>query len=196
MANKTPTTLVFMTMKDESAFSKALLSALPDVTFIDTGDWTTQHPVIRENLSACLNNSPQYSIWDSSILNISDYIEKYIFHDENQETYFGATIGPGLIQFIRSNPADYEKKCLRNGRLSSSYDAKEDPLTDLFVKTVFKIFKKGARKVYLVDRESGRLADKPETQFFAWPDAAEQYNGKEGKYLTNNALVYFVAAPK
>lgn len=193
MPNKTPTLLVFMTSIDELRFSKELSSHFSDITFIDTGNWKTRTPTTKDTLNECCKNSPQHSIWNKLILPTPVYSSNYIFPNENNEFYFGATIGPGLIQYIRSNLADYDTTCLRNGRLSSSYDPKKDPETHSFVNETFKILRKGAAKIYLIDRKSGRVSDKPETQFFAWPDAAEQYNGQNEKYLTNNALAYFVA---
>ncbi|MND72519.1 hypothetical protein D3C80_640700 [compost metagenome] len=193
MTNKTPTLLVFMTQADELRFSKELSSQFPEIAFIETADWEVRSPKTRHTLNECCNDSPQHSIWNKLILPEHIYSKDYIFPNENKNSYFGATIGPGLIQYIRSKPADYDSACLRNGRLSASYDPKVDPTTDFFVKAIFKIVKKGAIDIYLIDRKNGNVSEKPETLFFAWPDAANRYNGQNGKYLTNNAFAYFVA---
>lgn len=196
MANKTPTLLVFMTKADELSFSKELLSQLPEITFIETGKWEERSPKTMPMLNECHNDSPQHSIWNKLILPEHIYSKNYIFPNEDRNSYFGATVGPGLIQYIRPNIADYDPTCLRNGRLSASYDPKKDPATDLFVKTVFKIARKGAMQLFSIDRKSGNISEKPENNFLAWPDAASYYNGQNGKYLTNNAFAYFVASKK
>ena len=102
-------------------------------------------------------------------------------------------VGEGLVRFSCSELADYDTESLRNGRITASYDEVKEPETDKFVKAVWKIFKKGAKKVYLINRETGQIADKPETRFFAWPNAAKKFNGQDGHYLTNHAFAYFVA---
>ncbi|BDM22958.1 hypothetical protein KMS_R27150 [Pseudomonas sp. LRP2-20] len=196
MVNKTPTLLVFMTQADELRFSRELLSQFPEITFIETGNWEKRSPKTRHMLNECHSDSPQHSIWNKLILPEHIYSKNYIFPNENKRSYFGATVGPGLIQYIRPHIADYDPSCLRNGRLSASYDPKKDPATDLFVKTVFKIARKGAVDVFLVDRKTGNTSDKPETHFLAWPDAANCYNGQDGSYLTNNAFAYFVGNKK
>lgn len=196
MANQTPTLLTFMTKVDEAKFSQALVSTLPEITFLNIGDWPTKKPLTKNTLGDCSSDSPQHSIWNKAILPTTDYIENFIFHNETNNAYFGATIGPGLIQYIRPSIADYDNLSLRNGRLSSSYDPKTDPQTHYFVKETFRILRTGARRVYLVDRKTGQTDDKPELHFFAWPDVAEKYNGDNGKYLTNNFLTYFVATPR
>ncbi|MFK0087457.1 hypothetical protein ACIQUS_09180 [Pseudomonas sp. NPDC090755] len=196
MSNQNPTILIFMTRVDEIRFSQALSSHFPQIAFIDIGDWDTKTPLVKETLADCHNDTPQHSIWNKAILSTVEYSKNFIFRNESKNCYFGATVGPGLIQYIRSSKADYDDVCLRNGRLSSSYDPKSDPRTDSFVKETFKILKKGARRVYLVNRKTGKTEEKPEIHFFAWPDAADEYNGHNGKFLTNNSLAYFIAAPQ
>ena len=80
--------------------------------------------------------------------------------------YDGAMVGEGLVRFSCSELPGYDTESLRNGRLTASYDLLNEPETDKFVKAVWKIFKKGAKKVYLINRETGQIADKPETRFF------------------------------
>ncbi|GHB80791.1 hypothetical protein GCM10007290_00090 [Providencia stuartii] len=35
--------------------------------------------------------------------------------------------------------------------------------------------------------------DKPETRYFAWPDAAKIYDGTDGRYLTATAFNFYIA---
>lgn len=88
--------------------------------------------------------------------------------------------------------ADYAPDGLRNGRLAASYNPTKEPETNKFVKRVWKLFKKGAEKLYFIDPETGKVQEKPETRFFGWPDAAKNFNGENGRYLTNHAFAYFV----
>ncbi|EAS1882910.1 hypothetical protein HM25_002489 [Salmonella enterica subsp. enterica serovar Carno] len=192
MANKMPVIEVFMTLADEELFSQKLSTNIPCVNFINSGTWEKRTPDIGVSLDKCLNCSPQHSIWNSDILPLKEYEEKFIFPDANAGGYFGATIGRGLIQYIRPQKAGYDSYSLLNGRLAASYDQKQDPETDLYVKTVWKLFKNNAKKVYAIDRKTGEISSRPETRFFAWPDAAKKYRGKEGRYLTNNAMAYFI----
>lgn len=195
MPNRTPTLLAFMTKSDEEQFSQRLSALFPDVTFIDSGDWQEPVPQLKNSLSECGSSSPQHAIWNRSILDGSEYRKSYVFRVLGSNAHFGATVGPGLIQYLPSRMADYDPPCLRHGRLSASYDPKADPRTDQFVKTAFRVLKKGAKKVYLVDRATGKISQRPEAGLIALPDAAKRFNGENGRYLTHHAHAFFVAEP-
>ncbi|WP_047683250.1 MULTISPECIES: hypothetical protein [Xenorhabdus] len=194
MSNKTPGIELFMTSTDEEQFSIALKNKIDSIKFIEQYVWDDNTLPISDILKfgETIDKS-NFSIINTKILSVEMYKNQYITPHPSGMGYIGGWVGKGLIQFLRSKTANYATNCLRNGTLSASYDPIQDPETDLFVKTVWKIFKKGAQKVYLIDRETGKVANKSETKFFAWPDAAEKYNGKNENYLTNNAFSYFIA---
>lgn len=196
MPIKMPTLLTFFTKSDEEHFSRKLSALLPDVAFIDIGDWQSTTPQLKESLSDCDGSSPQHAIWNRSILDESEYRRKFVFPELNGKSYFGATVGPGLIQYIPSQVAGYDPSCLRHGRFSASYDPKADPATDQFVKTAFQLLRNGGKKVHWVDRGTGqKISERPAAGFIAWPDAASRFNGEDGKYLTHHAQAFLVPEP-
>ncbi|HGM9749494.1 TPA: hypothetical protein ACKRC4_003726 [Proteus mirabilis] len=193
---KLPGLEIFMTKKDEECFSKALKEYSDSIEFIDNYIWLTAEPPLKELISLCYDAiNSNVTIINGNITSFSEYKNHFVFPRPNNAGFSGSFVGKGLIQFIHSREADFAEGCLRNGTISASYKPAEDPETEAFVKAVWKIFKKGSKKVYLIDRETGEVNIKPETNFFAWPDAAKTYDGTDGRYLTNHAFAYFVAKP-
>ncbi|MBI0037827.1 hypothetical protein H3T61_06270 [Gilliamella sp. B14384H2] len=190
---KLPALEIFMTAVDAVEFSKVLKDQIQSVKFITQGIWPDRNVPIFDILDIETAKNIDFGIINTDILSIEDYKKNYVGHYPNSTDYHNAVVGEGLVRFSCSELADYDTESLRNGRLTASYDVVKEPETDKFVKAVWKIFKKGAKKVYLINRETGQIADKPETRFFAWPDAAKKFNGENGHYLTNHAFAYFVA---
>ncbi|WP_368883544.1 hypothetical protein [Proteus mirabilis] len=193
---KMPTIQIFMTLQDENDFSSSLLANFDDIKFIDSYVWDTDNPPFYDSIEKCHSRlNSQAVIINQDITSAKEYKDRYTGRHISSQGYIGSPVGKGLIQFLHSSKAEYAENCLRNGRISATYDPTKDPETEAFVKAVWKIFKKGAKKVYLIDRETGEVNIKPETNFFAWPDAAKTYDGTDGRYLTNHAFAYFVAKP-
>ncbi|AFH92988.1 MULTISPECIES: hypothetical protein [Providencia] len=192
---KLPGIEVFMSKVDEDNFSKALGDYFKEIKFIDNYVWDTLDPPVRNSISLCYGAiNSNVTIINSDITSISDYKNNYVFPRPNNAGFSGSFVGKGLVQFIHSKEADFAAGCLRNGTISASYKPAEDPETEAFVKGVWKIFKKGAKKVYAINRETGELyRDKPETRYFAWPDAAKIYDGTDGRYLTATAFNFYIA---
>ena len=191
---KLPALEIFMTAVDAVEFSKVLKDQIESVKFIKQCPWSDLNIPIFDVLDMEIAKNIDFSIINTDILSIEDYKKSYVGHyPESTDYYHGAMVGKGLVRFSCSTMAGYAPGSLMNGRLTASYDVVKQPETDKFVKAVWKIFKKGAKKVYLINRETGQIADKPETRFFAWPDAAKKFNGEDGHYLTNHAFAYFVA---
>ncbi|MEQ4624047.1 hypothetical protein [Providencia manganoxydans] len=192
---KMPTIQVFMTKKDEDNFSRLLKDSINGIEFIDIYNWNTNSPQVRESLSLCYEKVfSAAAILNTNITSLDDYKDNYVFRNQSDNGYTGSFVGKGLIQFLHSKDGECVEGCLKDGRLSASYNPTEDPETDAFVKAVWKIFKKGAKKVYAINRETGELyRDKPETRYFAWPDAAKIYDGTDGRYLTATAFNFYIA---
>ena len=190
---KLPTLQIFMTAVDVVEFSKVLKDQIESVKFITQGIWPDRNIPIFDILDMETAKNIHFCIINTDILSIENYKKNYVGHYPNSTDYRNAVVGEGLVGFSCSRIADYNISSLMNGWLTASYDLLEEPETDKFVKAVWKIYKKGAKKVYLINRETGQIEDKPETRFFAWPDAAKKFNGENGHYLTNHAFAYFVA---
>ncbi len=191
---KMPTLQIFMTIADESAFSDLLKVHIPSVRFVDSFLWSSPIPPVYDSMAECCGHSfSNVVIIDETICTVERYTREFVGPHPGGGSYLGGNVGPGMIQFHRSRKADYAPESLRNGRMAASYDPSADQAMDAFVKTVWKVFKEFAYKTYLVDRETGAVSEKAETRFFAGPDAAVRFSGSNGNYLTNNALVYFVA---
>ena len=189
---KLPALEIFMTAVDAVEFSKVLKDQIESVKFITQYIWPDLNIPISDVLDMEIAKNINFSIINTDILSIERYKKECVTHYPGCG-YNGDIAGEGLVRFSCSKLAGYAPGSLRNGRLTATYDLVKEPETDKFVKAVWKIFKKGAKKVYLINRETGQIADKPETRFFAWPDAAKKFNGEDGHYLTNHAFAYFVA---
>ena len=184
---------IFMTSEDAVEFSKILKDQIESVKFIKQGIWPSRNVPVFDVLDIETAKNIHFTIINTNILSLERYKNKFVIPHPAGSGYIGGQIGDGLMGFSSSRLASYDSMSLRDGVLMASYNLETEPETDKFVKAVWKIFKKGAKKVYLINRETGQIAEKPETRFFAWPDAAKKYNGENGHYLTNHAFAYFVA---
>jgi hypothetical protein len=193
MAAKMPTIQTFMTKEDERSFSKLVTERFPDATIIEIFIWPTPVPVVRDSVADCSSSS--VAILKTGITSLDFYCRNWIRRREESNGYEGPDIGPGIIQYFPSEDADYDPGSLRNGRLSATYDPEREPEMDVFVKEVYKIFKENAIDLYFTDRRTGKTNDKAQRGFLAWPNAAQNYDGKNGHYLTSHALAYFVTKP-
>lgn len=184
-----------MTEKDEKAFSELLKAQIPSIRFIDIYPWPTPDPPIRDSLDECrarLNSGAV--IINTEILSLEHYRSGYIGCIPEHNQHHGSTVGSGLIQFEHGEPANYEPDGLRNGSLAASYDNEKDPATDTFVKTVWKLCRKHAKKLYGIDPATRRyITDKPVSPFIAWPDAIARYDQVDGLFLTNNTMCYLTS---
>ena len=120
MATKMPTIHTFMTKQDEDSFSKLIVEQVPDVKFIDMFIWPTSTPVTRNSIAGC--SSSMVAILKTGITSMDFYSKTWVGRRTESNGYDGAQIGPGIIQFLRSKPAHYDPKSLRNGRLSATYN--------------------------------------------------------------------------
>lgn len=187
MALKLPIMQIFMTKKDEFDFSLMIKEKLPHVVFVDCV-FKEKEFDYRNGLDEC--TSVKRAIWDQSILSIPQH-QAYI--SERGQMYHAPGVGPGLIQYVPTKGVNYDVKIAGSGSITSSYDSELEPAMDVFVKTVWKIFKSKAKKLYYMNRLTGEVSERPETRFFAWPDAVKTYNGDDGFYLLANRDGYFVA---
>ncbi len=194
LAIKMPTLQIFMTIADESVFSDLLKVHIPSVKFVDSFLWSSPIPPVYDSMVECCGHPfSNVVIIDETICTVERYTREFVGPHPGGGSYLGGNVGPGMIQLQRSRKADYAPGSLRDGRLAASYDPNAEQAMDVFVKTVWKVFKKFAYKTYLVDRATGTVSENAEPRFFAGPDAAVQFSGSNGNYLTNNAFAYFVA---
>jgi hypothetical protein len=191
---KMPTIEIFMTTEDEREFSRQLLQYLPEMVFIDLDFWTSPKPVVHSSIADCSSQFGHVSLLNKKITSLEYYCAHHIIKSAHGH-YEGHSLGCGLIQYLRSRETDFTPLGLRNGRLSASYHIDKDSDMDTYVKMVFKILKKGAQKLYLIDPETGKVSEKPESRFIAWPDAIKKYDIVNDKYLCANTLVYFTSDP-
>ncbi|MDT3487596.1 hypothetical protein [Stenotrophomonas maltophilia] len=194
MAWLTPGLEVFMSPRDESAFLTLIKAEIPSVEIIEQCVWEGAQPRIID-LCAIehVPRSSDFSLIDTDIQSLSVYAARCVHHHPSGCGYVGDWVGPGLLQFLRSRPARYAAESLANGCISASLDPGLDRLTHELVKRVWRILRANSEKVYSVDRLSHEIAEKHESKFLAWPDAARVFDGSGGAYLTNTASAYFVA---
>ncbi|MFC9538984.1 hypothetical protein ACFTQ7_03775 [Lysinibacillus sp. NPDC056959] len=121
------------------------------------------------------------TIPNSSVFSLDDY--KKLVEMQNSSPYSFPMVGKGMIQYVPSNIAHYDQKCLKDGYLSASYNS-DDKETEQFIKEVFKIVGQNGKKVFLTSEYKDIVADVAEKNIVAWPNAAIEYNGNNGCYLT------------
>jgi hypothetical protein len=80
-----------------------------------------------------------------------------------------------------------------NGSLAASYDLETEPETDAYVKSVYKIFKRGALKLRYLNANTKEVHERPTSKFFAWPDAVHKYDQVNSQYLINNTMAYLTS---
>jgi hypothetical protein len=169
---------VFLTKKDEVELSKLLQLQFQNLLFIDTSRSRSKEVKVMDNLSQGQESS---SILNTDIFSLSDY--KALVEIQEGPHFGFPMIGKGLIQYVSSEVAIYDARCLKDGYFAGSYKL-TDELTSAFVKQFFKLVGQSGSKVYLVSRTRDTGADMPEKQLIAWPDAARLYNGNDQNYLT------------
>ena len=175
---KMPVLHTFMTKKDEEDFSRLINQSMPSVKFIDIYPWKTPKVVIKNSVSDCYTAiNSDCALIDTNITSMQDYEKNYVIKlIKDREQYDGSDVGKGLIQLLHSKKAGYLPGGLRNGRLAASYHLPEDSETDFFVKSIWKLFRKHAAKLYHIDPKTGVISDKPISNFLAWPDAIAKYD--------------------
>jgi len=184
--------LLFMTPADERAYSEQLKAKFPALAFIDGASWNALPPPRSGDIASA--KSMIVLLLDEQIVSFQDYASRLVKPHPSGSGYMGGQVGSGLVQFWKSTTTKDAPTHLQNGRIAASYDS-GDTATDAFVKGVWSVARKGARKVYAVDRATGTVSERPDNQFLAWPDAATQYNGEGGKYLAHTVSHFFVARP-
>lgn len=195
MTDKVLSLEVFLTPKDEDTFSSLLKEQFPQVKFIENFVWDTPNPPVYDSMAECCNKDYSYIvIIDTSITSIEEYKKNNIIPHPSGRGYMGAQMCNGGIQFLHSRVGKYgDNNCLGNGTLGASYNLEYEPETDKLVKAVWKLVRKNALKVYFVDKTTGKVSEKPESRFYAFPDAAAKFNGTNGRYLQCGALTQFIA---
>jgi hypothetical protein len=193
MATKLPQIQTFMGQEDERTFSKALREAFPGMVFIDKGCWPDPAPRVYDSIVGCSDSHGQITLLNTQICSLEDYAREYVVKNKWHDYYESANVGRGLIQYLRSKPWNIEHQGLNNGRLAASYDLEKEPEMDAYVKSVFRVFKKGATKLYYLNPETWQINERPTTVFFAWPEAIKQYDCVDGKYLICHSQAYFTS---
>lgn len=198
MSTKLPTIQTFMVEEDERAFSKALREQLPGMVFVNTGCWPDPDPTSRvyDSIADCADFLGGVALLNTEICSLERYAREYVFKNEYHGYYEPSEFGCGCIQYLRSKMWTGAKEPgLNNGGLAASYKTEEEPEMDAYVRTVFRILRKGAKKLYGVDPKSWEVNDKPYSDYFAWPEAVNQHDHVNGHYLIHHNWVYMTSKP-
>lgn len=166
---------VFMTDTDKKFFSELLFEKFQNIYLIDNKSSKNKNIKLLSFLSEA---NVSATILNSSIFSLDDY--KKLVELQNSPP---SMVGKGMIQFVPSNIAQYDPKCLKDGYLSASYYS-DDKETEHFIKEVFKMVGKNGKKVFLTSKYREIVADVAEKNIVAWPNAYIEYNGNNGHYLT------------
>jgi hypothetical protein len=182
---------IFMTAIDEASFSAQIKLARPRVVFLDPATWgTTAVPVTRNSIDACAGTF--VLMLDETLLPLEVYGRKFFGPHPSGIGYSGAMAAPGLLQFRRCRVPEYDKRSLASGTIAAGYDSDYKGM-ESFVRSIMDIAKKGGKKVYYIDPATSAALDKAMPGYWAWPDAAEIYDGSGGRYLRPDAINRMVA---
>lgn len=187
MPEKKVQILTFMTRQDELAFSEVLIGRFKKLRFIDGVIWPILPPQSPDSIAACGFDTA--IVLNEDILSFSEYSEKYTRRHPSGVNYMGAQVGSGMIQFLRSKEIEGR---LSNGRLAATYDSADSTMSD-YVMGVWSAFRNRSVKIYQVDQQSGSISTRAEGKFFAWPNAAATYDGREEHFLTSSPFHYYIA---
>ncbi|MGE7944340.1 hypothetical protein ACQKNB_19880 [Lysinibacillus xylanilyticus] len=169
---------VFMTDTDKKIFSELLFEKFQNIYLIDNKSSKNKNIKLLSFLSEA---NVSATILNSSIFSLDDY--KKLVELQNSPPYSFPMVGKGMIQYVPSNIAQYDPKCLKDGYLSASYNS-DDKETEHYIKQVFKTVGQNGKKVFLTSKYREIVADVAEKNIVAWPNAAIEYNGNNGRYLT------------
>ncbi|MEJ8823671.1 hypothetical protein WKW80_16785 [Variovorax humicola] len=191
MAARKPQLQIFMTTRDEAALSERIRMLRPQVVFIDPSTWSSSAiPVARGSIDACA--APFVLMLDESVLTLAEYGRRFFRPHPSGVGYSGATGGLGIVMMGRCREPAYAPGSLGSGRVAAGFESDDDG-TEAFAKAVMNVVKKGGRKVHFLDPATGAVLDKPMPGYWAWPDAAQVYDGRDGRYLRPDAINRMVA---
>ena len=171
---------ILMTEQDERAFTNLLLTAFPNIIFLDDNVWRTAEPILRSSLSDCTHGTAY--IW-------------------NRDLFPTIPIGPrpgggfqgparhSVIQFIRSR---MNGTVLRTGSVDAGF---ADPVpTDAkkYFNSVWRILKKNAtNKLICVDPETRAVINPKVTDQWGCPAAIKWCLSDESHLFQDNGNNYF-----
>jgi hypothetical protein len=176
---------IFMTKKDEYDFSVILKNEFGNLSFVSYEAGKDKKRKEFEYLSQA--DTTHMTIVNNNIVSLDKYDS--IVAKRNLFYYF-PQIGNGIIQFDASRPSEYHENCLSNGRIAMSY-LEEEIETASFTKKVLNIIKANGKYVHRVMEKN--IFKKPERSAFAWPDAANQFNGSSGRFLSFGYKILAIA---
>lgn len=122
---------------------------------------------------------------NNSIQTLEEYSERF---DQIEGYYNYASTGKGIIQLLKSDVVNGD---LKHGRFAANFN-NEDVKTKKWVNDVFKWVKGNGKKVYRTTANMRVIADKPEKDFYSLSNAAIEFNGYNGHFLTIGKDIYCV----
>ena len=186
--NKTRTQYIFMTSIDEKMFCKELQNISPNIKFIDIA--TTPENEVKIHNNVIESESKYFSIVNFDIISLDEY-KNCIYNTKGY--YHFPQIGKGILQFLRSCNSNHSKNAIQPGRISASFLSNNTNEVK-FVNKVFYLLKKIGNKIYrtTVNREIPIISDKSEARVIAFPNAIEEYCGRNGKYFEWSKGIFLV----
>jgi hypothetical protein len=129
---------LFMTLKDEKMFCKALREFNLNIFFLDTKPSLDSD--IDKKIFECITDSPStsFSIVNFNLINKEKLSNSY---KKIGEYYHFSSISRAQMQFLRSHPDINVKGCLQHGRIADSY-ASDDDEEKQWKNKIYSILKK------------------------------------------------------
>jgi len=173
----------FMTMRDEEAFSKAILEVAPMAVVIDGAIWQSRVPPIQQSVDLC--GSRNVYLWDKNVYADLPCLERSDGKIEGPKTGF-------VIQFSRSC---VEERTLMSGRLAVGLDQKQERYTEMlsFVDKVWRVIKALASPdVCCVKRDTREIINPNVKNYLVGPDASRLASAGEILLKDRSTVNYFV----
>lgn len=121
-----------------------------------------------------------------NIQTLEEYSTRFV---QNAGYYNYANSGAGIIQLLKS---DMIRGNLKHGQLSANFN-NNDAQTKKWVNDIFKWIKSNSKKVFRTTANMRVIADKPEKDFYSLLNAAEEFNGNNGHFLTIGEGIYCIS---
>lgn len=126
------------------------------------------------------------------LLPLREYTRDRVMVHPSGAGFLAGRAGRGLMQFCRGGVPAFDDLGLQCGSISAGYEATDVAMND-FAKSIMKIVRQGAKKVFFVDPVLGTPVKAAQPGYWAGPAAARDYDGRGGRFLRPDAINRMVA---
>lgn len=191
MATKLPSLELFLHPSDERALSARIRATHPEVVFFSTESF--QHsaaPAVQSCITACAG--PIVIVLHQRLLPLATYIATRVIPHPSGIGFLSGKVGRGLMLMQRCQTPAFDPQGLFVGSITANYESDDAEMAQ-FVTSTLKLIKTDGKKVFFIDPRNGQPVAHAQPGYWAWPDAARSYDGRNGRFLRPDAVNRMVA---